>query len=177
MLGNQAREQTHRIGFVMIPNFSLIAFAGAIEPLRLANRASERELYQFHIYSPDGGRVCASNGIELTPDGGLDAASPLDTVLVCSGADVQRFKNQAVDSYLRRMARKGTEIGAICTGSYILARLGLLDGYRCTIHWENLAGFIEREYPAPVAMTDEISIHSVDPSKSFFLSSICSRSR
>ncbi len=144
MLGNQAREQTHRIGFVMIPNFSLIAFAGAIEPLRLANRASERELYQFHIYSPDGGRVCASNGIELTPDGGLDAASPLDTVLVCSGADVQRFKNHAVDSYLRRMARKGTEIGAICTGSYLLARLGLLDGYRCTIHWENLAGFIEQ---------------------------------
>lgn len=124
----------------------MIAFAGAIETLRLANRTSELDLYRYRVLSPDGGAVRASNGVEITPDMGLNEASSFDTVLVCSGTDVQRYRNKAVDSYLRRMARKGAGIGAICTGSYILARLGLLDGYRCTIHWENLAGFIE-EFP------------------------------
>ncbi len=146
MLGNPACELPRRIGFVMIPKFSMIAFAGAIETLRLANRTSERHLYRYQVFSPDGGPVSASNGIEITPDGGLDEASPLDTIIVCSGIDVQRFRSKAVDSYLRRMARKNAAIGAVCTGSYILARAGLLDGYRCTIHWENLAGFIE-EFP------------------------------
>ncbi len=146
MLGNPAHELPHRIGFLVVPKFSMIAFAGAVETLRLANRTSGQNLYQYRVLSPGGTPVCASNGIELTPDGGLDEASSLDTVLVCSGVDVQRYRNKAVDSYLRRMARKGADIGAICTGSYILARAGLLDGYRCTIHWENLAGFIE-EFP------------------------------
>ena len=44
---------------------------------------------------------------------------------------------------LRRFDRQGADIGAVCTASHILARAGLLDGYRCTIHWENLAGFSE----------------------------------
>jgi AraC family transcriptional regulator, glycine betaine-responsive activator len=146
MLGDSTRELPLRIGFVMIPKFSMIAFAGAIETLRLANWTSEKELYRYRVLTPDGAPVSASNGVEITPDGGLDEAASLDTVLVCSGTDVQRYRNKAVDSYLRRMARRGADIGAICTGSYILARVGLLDGYRCTIHWENLAGFIE-EFP------------------------------
>jgi len=146
MLGNPAHEQPHRIGFILVPNFSLIAFAGAIETLRLANRSSGENLYRYLVFTVDGAPVRASNGVEITPDGGLNEASSLDTVMVCSGADVQRYSNKSVDSYLRRMARSGADIGAICTGSYILARVGLLDGYRCTIHWENLAGFIE-EFP------------------------------
>ncbi len=146
MPGNTDNEQAYRIGFVLIPKFSMIAFSGAIESLRLANRTSGQELYRYSVFSPGGAAVRASNGVEVTPDGGLDETLPLDSVIVCSGTDVQQYRNKGVDSYLRRMVRKGADIGAICTGSYILARLGLLDGYRCTIHWENLAGFIE-EFP------------------------------
>jgi transcriptional regulator GlxA family with amidase domain len=88
----------------------------------------------------------ASNGIELRPEGELEKAGALGTVIVCSGVEVRRFNSKALLSWLRRMARKGADLGALCTGSHILARAGLLDGYRCTIHWENLAGFIE-EFP------------------------------
>jgi transcriptional regulator GlxA family with amidase domain len=143
MLGGAPRELPQRIGLVLVPNFSMIAFTAAVEALRLANRTSGQALYQWSLFSVDGRPVKASNGIALHPDGDLEAANRFDTVAVCSGTDVQRFQDRALVSWLRRMARQGADIGALCTGSYILARAGLLDGYRCTIHWENLAGFFE----------------------------------
>jgi transcriptional regulator GlxA family with amidase domain len=143
MLGGAPRELPQRIGLVLVPNFSMIAFTAAVETLRLANRTSGQALYQWSLFSVDGRPVTASNGIELHPEGDLEAAGRLDTVAVCSGTDVQRFGDKALMSWLRRMARRGADIGALCTGSHILARAGLLDGYRCTIHWENLAGFFE----------------------------------
>jgi transcriptional regulator GlxA family with amidase domain len=143
MLGGTPRELPQRIGLILVPNFSMIAFTAAVETLRLANRTSGRALYQWSLISVDGQSVKASNGIELHPEGDLEAASRLDTVAVCGGIDVQRFQDKALISWLRRMARRGADIGALCTGSHILARAGLLDGYRCTIHWENLAGFAE----------------------------------
>jgi len=154
MLGNAPRELPQRIGLILVPNFSMLAFTGAVETLRLANRVSGRELYNWHIFSPDGRPVRASNGIELQAEGDLEKASDLTTVAVCGGVDVQRFQDKAVLSWLRRMARKGADIGALCTASHILARAGLLDGYRCTIHWENLAGFVE-DFPQ-VEVTSEL---------------------
>jgi len=154
MLGNAPRELPQRIGLILVPNFSMLAFTGAVETLRLANRVSGRTLYSWHLFSPDGRPVSASNGIALHPEGGLDMASALGTIVVCSGIDVQRFQDKGTLSWLRRMARKGSDIGALCTASHILARAGLLDGYRCTIHWENLAGFVE-EFP-DVEVTSEL---------------------
>jgi transcriptional regulator GlxA family with amidase domain len=98
--------------------------------------------------------VRASNGIELHPEGDLEFASGLRTVVVCSGTEVQRFDSRGAFSWLRRMARNGADVGALCTGSYVLARAGLLDGYRCTIHWENLAGFAE-DFP-DIEVTSEL---------------------
>ncbi len=154
MLGSAPRELPQRIGLVLIPNFSMIAFTAAVETLRLANRTSGRSLYQWSLFSVDGEPVKASNSIELHPEGNLEAANGLGTVAVCSGADVQRFEDKALISWLRRMARRDTDIGALCTGSHLLARAGLLDGYRCTIHWESLAGFVE-EFP-DIEVSDEL---------------------
>ena len=154
MLGNPARELPQRIGLLLVPNFSMIAFSCVVETLRLANRASGQELYRWHIFSADGKVVCASSGIELTPEGDLAVAEDVKTVIVCSGVEVQRLQCKAVIAWLRRKARNGTDIGAICTGSHILANAGLLDGHRCTIHWENLAGFVE-EFP-DIEVTNEL---------------------
>ena len=143
MLGSTPRELPQRIGFILVPRFSLIAFTAAIEPLRLANRASGHEFYAWKLISSDGGPVTSSNGTVLHPEGTLAAAENCHAVMVCSGIDVQRHDDKALLSWLRRADRRGLDIGAICTGAQILARAGLLDGYRCTIHWENLAGFIE----------------------------------
>ncbi len=143
MFGSQPRELPQQIALVLIPSFSMIAFTAAVETLRLANRMSGQRLYAWHLFSTDGRPVRASNGIELYPGGDLEKAGGLLTIIVCSGTEVQRFNDKTAFSWLRRMARKGADIGALCTGSHILARAGLLDGYRCTIHWENLAGFME----------------------------------
>ncbi len=143
MLGSQPRRLPQRLAFVLVPRFSMIAFTAAVEPLRLANRAAGKTLYDWKIYSVDGGPVIASNGIPIHPERSIEQATDIDVVVVCSGIDVQQYNDKRLPSWLRLMDRKGVDLGALCTGSHILARAGLLDGYHCTIHWENLAGFAE----------------------------------
>ncbi len=68
-------------------------------------------------------------------------------LFVCGGVDVAEAYDEATLAYLRRASRAGVTLGALCTGSYVLARAGLLDGYRCAIHWENIAA-VRDEFPA-----------------------------
>ena len=139
-------DAPRRFGFLLVPNFSMAAFTNAIEPLRIANRLSGRALYEWEILSVDGGPVSCSNGVTVQTDAGLADAGRLAGVIVCGGIDIHRFADRAPLSWLRRMDRTGVAVGAICTGTHVLARAGLLEGYRCTIHWENLVSFTE-EFP------------------------------
>ena len=132
-----------RFGFLMVPHFSLGAFSSAIEPLRLANYVSGETLYGWRTISIDGKAVASSAGVSVTADLSMGGVERLSTVFVCGGIETHRFEDRRLANWLRQIERRGTSIGALCTGSHILARLGLLDGYRCTIHWENLPGFVE----------------------------------
>jgi transcriptional regulator GlxA family with amidase domain len=132
-----------RVGFFLVPQFALLSFASALEPLRSANRLSGRALYSWHILGKDGGPVLASNGIPVLPEASIEQAPALDALVVCAGIDAHLYEDRAVFAWLRRLARRPIEIGAISLGPYVLARAGLLDGYRCTLHWENLSGFTE----------------------------------
>jgi transcriptional regulator GlxA family with amidase domain len=143
MFGAPPKELPQKLAFLLVPNFSMIAFTSAVEPLRLANRASGKQLYAWHLFSPDGKPVAASNGITLTPEGRVEDTAGFGTVVLCSGIDAHVYEDRNVFAQLRKLDRKGADIGALCTASHILARAGLLDGYRCTIHWENLAAFAE----------------------------------
>jgi transcriptional regulator GlxA family with amidase domain len=132
--------------FLLVPDFTLIAFACAVEPLRIANRMAGRQLYRWRLASKDGRPVASSTGIAVAVDLSLAEAaqlSPVPTVVLCSGLHGERYQDREVIAWLRRMDRRGAEIGAICTGAHVLARAGLLNGHRCTIHWENLPGFSE----------------------------------
>jgi transcriptional regulator GlxA family with amidase domain len=134
------------IGFLFVPRYSMIAFTSAIEPLRLANHISGNKLYEWRLYSKDGGPIRASNEVEVTVDGSFAQARGLNAAVVCAGLDVQTFDHRDLMATLRRLSSFGAEIGAVCTGSYVLAKAGLLDGYQSTIHWENHAGLIA-EFP------------------------------
>jgi transcriptional regulator GlxA family with amidase domain len=141
-------EAPERFAFILIPNFSLIAFASALEPLRLVNRQTGRELYRWQIVSKDGEAVRASNGVVVSVDQSLAdiRLSPGGTnpsVILCSGAGAEHYKDKEVFGWIRRADRAGATVGALCTGAHILARIGLLDDRKCTIHWENLPGFME----------------------------------
>ncbi len=140
----QTTDPGSQFGFLMVPKFSLGALSSAIEPLRLANYVSGRTLYEWRTVSMDGDAVASSAGLSVAADLAMgDAAARLSTVFLCGGIETHLFEDARLAIWLRQIERRGTNIGALCTGSHVLARLGLLDGYRCTIHWENLPGFVE----------------------------------
>ena len=142
------QRATEVFAFLLVPEFSMIAFASAIEPLRLANRLSGRKLYRWILASKDGGPVRASNGIDVQVETSMDrlemkVGQAMPTIVICSGVGAERYQDREVLGWLRRADRHGAMIGALCTGAHILARAGLISDHRCTIHWENLPGFVE----------------------------------
>jgi len=138
-----------RFVFVLLGDFTLMSFASAIEALRLANRMSGKTLYTWHIVGEafeDAGEVSCSAGTRFRLEGGLDELSHEDTLLICGGVDVQKQAGKKLIGWLRREARRGVRIGGLCTASWVLAKAGLLDGRRATIHWENQDSF-EEDFP------------------------------
>lgn len=141
--GAAAAGGTVTIVFFLVPRFSMIAFASAIEPLRLANRALGQDAYRWRLLSTDGEPAVASNGIAVAADGRYADAATASAAIVCAGLDVQTFEHRDLIARLRALSTRGVPLGALCTGAYVLARGGLLDGHRCTIHWENHEAFRE----------------------------------
>ncbi|MEP5759334.1 MAG: GlxA family transcriptional regulator [Litoreibacter sp.] len=131
-----------RFVFVLLEHFTMLSFAGAVESLRIANRSAP-ESYSWLIASSDGNPVRCSAGLEYRPDAGLEELNRDDTILLCGGMDIQSATTKPLINWLRREARRGVSIGGLCTGSYVLAKAGLLDGKRATIHWENQDSFAE----------------------------------
>lgn len=135
--------RARHIGFLLVDQFSMLSIASAIDPLRAANRALGKPAYQWTLTSIDGTAVRASNGIELRVDCSLSALDSCDLLFVCAGLSTNPPGLAKIQAELRSRARRGAALGAISTGSQILGGSGLLDGYRCTIHWENQAAFVE----------------------------------
>lgn len=139
-------QPAKRIGFLLVPGFALMAYSSAIEPFRAANHFSGRTLYSWKHISPNGRPVPASNGVHILPEHKVGDQITLDMVFVCAGGNPAEFNDPATLQWLRGLARKGTKIGGISGGPFIIARAGLLSGYHCTIHWEHIPAFLE-EFP------------------------------
>ncbi len=130
-----------------MPGFPLLPYASAIEPLRAANVLADRALYSWHHLTPFGLPAQASNGISIAPDLDWQMAASLDLLIVCAGASVTGLHDADTERRLAMLARQGTRMGSVSAGTYLLARAGLLNGYRFTLHWELAPGFQE-EFPA-----------------------------
>lgn len=145
-----------RIGFLTLNEFTLMAFASAIEVMRMANHLAESDAYEWKVITLDGRPVPSSSGLSLAAATTYEAAGPLDAVFVCGGTNVTKYVDERTITLMRRMARDGIFLGGLCTGSYALVRAGLLDGYSCTIHWENMASL--REQHARVDFLEELFV-------------------
>ncbi|MCP4709306.1 MAG: AraC family transcriptional regulator, partial [Planctomycetes bacterium] len=120
MDGSNQDSPLQKIGFFLVPNFSFIAFSSAIEPLRLANRVANADLYGWYCYSRDGEPVQASNGVKVQVDGSYADVDVLPSVIVCGGADIHNQSDPKLIAKLRRLSSHGASLGAVCTGSRIL---------------------------------------------------------
>jgi transcriptional regulator GlxA family with amidase domain len=142
----RAEARPQHFAFVLLDNFTLMAFAGAIEPLRLANRMAGRTLYHWSVLTEAGAPAHASNGVVIQADGPLGEVGRETTIVVVGGIRVKAAITRPLLTWLRREARRGAAVAALCTGAEAIAAAGLLDGRRCTIHWENRASF-EEDHP------------------------------
>ncbi|MBM7455868.1 transcriptional regulator GlxA family with amidase domain [Oceanisphaera litoralis] len=136
-------SQTQRVGFLLIDNFTMISLASAIEPLRMANQLSGQPLYEWVMLSETGSPVRASDHMLVTPDHSIQDCGHLDMMILCGGVGVVNARSRALRAWLQQLARRRVKLGAVCTGSYLLADAGVLSGYRCTLHWEYMASFKE----------------------------------
>ena len=141
MPATDTRAFTH-FGFAPLDNFSMIAFTNAIEVLRMAMYLGHEGEYRWSVLSIDGGEVTASNGLRI-PSQRLDPDDLPDIVFVCGGIDVEAVTEADTLAWLQGLAARGVALGSLCTGAHALAAAGLLDGYRCTSHWENAAALAQ----------------------------------
>ncbi|MBP6853763.1 MAG: GlxA family transcriptional regulator [Rhodoferax sp.] len=133
------------VHFLLLPEFSVMCFVSAIEPLRVANRFRPGS-YRWHILSLDGGPVVASNNMSINAEAAFSDAGAIETVFVVAGFNPLGQYRPALAPWLHACQRCGTVLGALDTGAFVLAEAGLLDAEPVTLHWEAMAAFSER-YP------------------------------
>src|SRR5437868_4417331 len=121
----------------------MMSVASAIEPLRSLNRLAGREAKHWLLASLDGTPIEASNGIPLPAQDHMAVLDGADYLFVCGGLRIKEADEKRYFAVLRGAARRGIRVGSLSTGTYLLARAGMLAGYRCTIHWENHSVFQE----------------------------------
>lgn len=135
---------TRWFGFLLLPEFTLLAVSSALDPLRIANQLAQRPLYGWHVVSEDGAAVQSSSGLPMGVHGTLEDVSDDVPLFICSGNNWNDAASPKTLATVRRRARFGATHGGICTGAATLARAGLLARKRFTIHWENQPGFNEQ---------------------------------
>ena len=132
-----------RFVFVLMENFTLLSFSSALDALRIANRMSGKTLYQWTFIGENEGVVSCSAGTQFKLDNSLIELHRDDTILLCGGTFIQEATTKKLIGWLRREARRGLIIGGLCTAAYPMAKAGLLDDKKATIHWENQDSFAE----------------------------------
>lgn len=145
---NQPADQSlpTRFGFLLVNEFTMISMSSAIEPLRMANRIANRPVYKWKTLSEDGGPVSASDQISVNVDCSIDddgALQDIDVLIVCGGWHIDKNISHNLLRWLRNINKRGLALGSVCTGSLALAAAGKLDGYRCSVHWENMGALAD----------------------------------
>lgn len=139
-------DETKHYVFLLVENFTHIAFSCAVEPLRIANLVSGRELYRWSYVSENGETATSSNGTVTLVHHGLEDIPRCTRLFVLSGLGMKDRATPRLLAALRRERARGTPIGALCSGAWLLAEAGFLDGMQAAIHWEFHDAFME-EFP------------------------------
>ncbi|MEM6986954.1 MAG: GlxA family transcriptional regulator [Pseudomonadota bacterium] len=139
------RAETH-VHFMLVDTFAFMPFISVLEVLRLSNRLSGRQLFSWDFLSTHGNPALANNGLSVPVIGGQLDGGTAQIAVVCGPHDPFNYRDRNTYAWVRKFAGAGCTLMAVDTGTYLLARAGVLQGYRCTLHWENIPGFVE-EFP------------------------------
>ena len=137
---------------MLIDGYPIIPFSCVVDSMRGANRLSEKSLFAWEYFAAGNDPVAASCGITV-PTQTLAKARDLDGLVIVAPNTAQHFDDAATLKLLRQFDKQGVHLGSASSGSFILARAGLLDDCRCTIHWENIPVFKELYPQLEVAFT------------------------
>jgi len=150
-------ENRIHLGFLIFPGFPMSCLTSAIEPLRAANEIAGRRAFSWTVVGETRARVVSSAEVGFDPDAGLNDLTAVDQ-LHFLGSPVSRFNDpRAANALVRRLSRHGVRIGGFSGGIFPLARTGLLDGHRCSVHWCYEAAF-RTEFPKVEASQSVITI-------------------
>ncbi|MDE3175847.1 MAG: AraC family transcriptional regulator [Pseudomonadota bacterium] len=122
---------------------SMMRLASDIEPLRSLNRLVGREAYRWRLASLDRRRIEPPNGILLATERLEVALEGAQRLFVCAGKRVGDINAKPYLAALRKTVRLGSPVGSASTGAYLLALPRLLNGRRCTVHWESRPAFVD----------------------------------
>ncbi|KAA2246234.1 helix-turn-helix domain-containing protein [Solihabitans fulvus] len=147
---------THRVGFVVFDGVTMLDVSGPAEVLDQAGRHVTP--YETVLISPRGGQITTSNGLALTGAVTTAEAGALDTVMVAGGdrLALQPVERELLDT-VGVVAAGARRVASVCTGAFVLAALGLLDGRRATTHWRHAESLVRR-YPEVRVEPDAIHI-------------------
>ncbi|PSJ43911.1 AraC family transcriptional regulator [Zobellella taiwanensis] len=147
----QQPGQPTRVGFVLLPHFSMMAFTAAVDALVTANLVQASPLFTFASYGLDGTRVRSDLAIDISAQATLDQL-PLDgdtapdVVIVCGGFRCDLNEQTLLTLKLKAAAKRQKMLGGLWNGAVALAHAGLLDGLACAIHPDNHA-FAREHFP------------------------------
>jgi len=150
---------TRTIGFLIFPQFQLLDAAGPIAAFEIASRFGG-DAYRLVVLAAEPGLVASSSGAAMQAEALADAP-PLDTLIVSGGDGTRRPADPRVLAYVRTTAERARRVTSVCSGAFILAEAGLLDGRRATTHWSRGPDFARR-YPKVTVEPDRIFIKDGD---------------
>jgi transcriptional regulator GlxA family with amidase domain len=151
---------------VVFDGFQLLDLAGPVEVLRAATRLGAQPPYATQVAAPRGGRVRSESGVTITADVSLAALArdpqPLDTLVVIGGEGTRaRHDDTSFLHDLAAVAARARRVTSVCTGAWLLAAAGLLDGYEATTHWSTCDALAAR-HPEVQVLADRIHVHDRD---------------
>jgi transcriptional regulator GlxA family with amidase domain len=154
-----AVPNARRIVVVVFPDVQALDVTGPTEVFSLAERSRPEPTYTIELVAGDGASVRTSSGLQLIPDRALDRArDSIDTLIVAGGLGVQSAaRDERLINWLRLAARRSRRVASVCTGAFLLAKAGLLEGRRATTHWA-ACDALARNYPSVAVEADPIFV-------------------
>ena len=122
--------------FLLLPKLTMLAFSSALEPLRIVNQLTQKEIYNWHILTPSNMTFTSTNVVVINQDTELEHVQKNDKIFVCSGVEPMFTADKQVINWIRKQHRMGSKFGGICTGAYALAKAGIIGPSKFTLHWE-----------------------------------------